>query len=135
MRTARLQAEEKLELALDSLKVGNVREYCEEKGVDRSYVYQLQRELKASAKEMWASRKMGRPPKEEPRNSDSERVAELTRQNQELKEQALRWRVQAELGYILADIFEAAGLLDDKRVKKNLRGRLKRYLLQRPSKR
>jgi transposase-like protein len=59
--TTRWTPEEKLQLVLDSYQADNVQAFCRELGIDRSYLYQLRRELQQFTLEGWGNRKVGRP--------------------------------------------------------------------------
>jgi hypothetical protein len=57
-------AEERLTMVLDSYGTDNVAAFCRERGLDRSYLYQLRGDLQETVLEAWAGRGPGRPPQE-----------------------------------------------------------------------
>lgn len=58
-------AEEKLALVLESYAAKNLARFCRERGIDRSYLYQLRADLEKIALEDWAGRRPGRPSEED----------------------------------------------------------------------
>jgi transposase-like protein len=103
--TTRWTPEEKLQLVLDSYQADNVQAFCRERGIDRSYLYQLRREHEQFTLEGWRSRKVGRPRNEtdgEPLEL-KQALEESRERYRELESEAAKLRVQAEMGHLLAD--------------------------------
>lgn len=108
-RAERLSPQRKLELVLGSYSTDNLAEYARSQGVDRSYLYQLRREVEQGALEAWAERKPGRPAKDEP--SAAELGAEndqLRRRLAEAQEAATAWELKAGVNEIYLRAAEAA---------------------------
>lgn len=99
----RLTAQEKLKLVLGSYQADNIADYCRVSKIDRSYLYQLRRELQDIALEGWDGRRPGRPPKAAD-NLDVVR-AELDQTRDLLaqaRDDATQWEIRSELqGYYL----------------------------------
>jgi hypothetical protein len=95
----RLTSQEKLQLVLSSYQAGNIVEYCRDNNIDRSYLYQLRRELEGSAVTGWEKRHPGRPSKADEVDGEAMK-AELEQTRQQLAEardEATKWEVRAEL--------------------------------------
>ena len=106
----RLTPSEKVALVLGSYKVNNIAAYCQEKNVDRSYLYQLRRELEAAALEEWTERRVGRPAKEDGSSLETLQMelGETRQQLQEARQEAVRWELRSEVqGYYLENIEKA----------------------------
>ena len=117
MKIERLTPQEKFELVIGSYQTDNVAEYCRQKGIDRSYLYQLRREHQAHATGAWEAKKPGRPPSE-PENITPEQVRELEHQCESLKEELDGARFERALACLALKHLDRAGALDDNRVKK-----------------
>ncbi len=121
----------KLALVLGSYATDNMAAYCQEKGIDRSYLYQLRRELEQNATEAWDAKKVGRPRKE--REEPTARERELEQRYQELEKEHQSVVIQNTLANLLMDLYEKAGLFEDKRLKKKLPPQVRKWLSQRRS--
>lgn len=119
MKIERLTPQEKFELVIGSYQSDNVAEYCRQKGIDRSYLYQLRREHQAHATGAWEAKKPGRPPSE-PDNITPEQVRELELQCESLKEELDGAKFERALACLALKHLDRAGALDDNRVKKKL---------------
>lgn len=119
MKSKRLTPQEKFDLVIGSHQSDNVADYCREKGIDRSYLYQLRRELEAGATGAWEAKKPGRPPAE-PDEIDSERVKELECRLNETQEQLKDAKFESALAGLIIERMDGAGAFDDKRIKKKL---------------
>lgn len=102
--TKRWTPEEKLQLVLDSYQAANVQAFCRERGIDRSYLYQLRREHEQFTLEGWGNRKVGRPRSETDEDplALKEALAESRERCRELEDRTAQLRVQAEMGHLLA---------------------------------
>ncbi len=115
----RLTPQEKFDLVIGSYQCDNVADFCREKGVDRSYLYQLRREHQAVATGAWESKKPGRPPVERD-EVDSESVKELQRRLGELEEQLDDAKFESALAGLIIKKMDSWGAFDDKQIKKKL---------------
>lgn len=87
-----LTPQQKLELVHGMNSANNVAEYAREVGVDRSYLYQLRREMEEGALQAWTNTVAGRPANSQPLSETLEQQqAEIAR----LDEQAKIWEARA----------------------------------------
>lgn len=119
MKSERLTPQEKFELVIGSYQTDNVAEYCREKGIDRSYLYQLRREHQEGATSTWEARKPGRPAREREEVS-LDRVKELEHRCESLEEELDDAKFEIALAGIMVDELDRLGVLNDKRIKKKL---------------
>lgn len=95
----RLSAQEKLQLVQGSYQAESVADYCRSNNIDRSYLYQLRRELEAAALAGWEERRPGRPAKSDVVDVEAT-LAELQQTREQLvlaRDEATKWEVRAEL--------------------------------------
>lgn len=103
--------EEKLRLVLGSYQVDNVAEYCRVEGIDRTYLYDLRRELEAGAKDTWAERRPGRPPSVGDDDDAEQLKQDLERTRKELelaREEAAKWEVRAKVEALYVRAYQEA---------------------------
>jgi hypothetical protein len=103
--TERLTPERKLELVQGLLKASNVKLYAEKVGYDRSYLYELKREMEQSALRTWTDTNPGRPSK--PPEPSEELCLEL----HEAKRSAVIWRLRAQAAEIVVEALQATGVV------------------------
>lgn len=117
--------EEKLRLVLGSYEVDNVAAYCEQVGIDRSYLYALRRELESSALTGWSEKRVGRPAKG-PEKDAGALEAELGQTREELakaQEEAAKWEIRSELNaFYVRTIQEHLGKKKSSKGRRNRRG-------------
>jgi transposase-like protein len=95
----------KLELVQGMLQAKNVTEYARRMGVDRSYLYELRREMEQVLLDAWARKTVGRPA-DTPPDPEVERLkAELV----ELDEKAKVWEVNARVSNFILEKLESVG--------------------------
>lgn len=106
----RLTAQEKLKLVLGSYQADNVADYCRANNIDRSYLYQLRRELEGIAMEGWEGRRQGRPAKAVGVDVDvlSKDLEETRQQLAQARKDATRWEVRSELQGFYLQVAEEA---------------------------
>ena len=107
MEKERLNPKRKLELVQGMMKSNNVKDYAAQMEVDRSYLYELRREMEEASLEAWSQKTVGRPRQPEP---DSD-IAQLRADLDESKEKAIVWEVRAKAADIILKAVEAAGAL------------------------
>ena len=102
----RLNSQQKLELVQGMNTASNVSEYAQERGVDRSYLYQLRREMEEAALQRWASTSPGRPlSAQQPAPEVEQLQAEVAR----LDEQAKVWEARAVVADWILDALDKVG--------------------------
>ncbi len=107
MENERLTPERKLELVLGMHQAKNVKEYAKQVGVDRSYLYELRREMEQVLLEAWSQKAVGRPPQPAP---DPE-ILRLQSELEQLDEKAKVWEVRARFSDIILEALESTGAL------------------------
>lgn len=105
-----LTPEEKLELVRGMRETDNVAEYARQRGIDRTYLYQLAKESDEGALELWSQKTVGRPARE---TADG---GTLARENHKLKKEAKRakkeakkWQVQALATGLILEFLDEIG--------------------------
>jgi len=95
----RLTAQEKLQLVLGSYQAQSVADYCRSQNIDRSYLYQLRRELESTAVAGWEERRPGRPAKVDDVDAGELRdeLEQARTQVAAARHEATKWEVRAEL--------------------------------------
>lgn len=101
---ARLSPQEKLELVQGMATASNVAEYARERGIDRSYLYQLRDELQGFALQGWEDTTPGRPPHQQPVSE----VEQLRAENVRLDEAAKVWEARAVVANWILDALNNA---------------------------
>lgn len=101
----RLNSQQKLELVQGMSMASNVAEYARERGVDRSYLYQLRRELEGFALHGWDDITPGRPSRQQP----APEVDQLQAENARLDEQAKVWEARAVVANWILDQLNKLG--------------------------
>lgn len=110
MENERLTPQRKLELVQGLIQAKNVTEYAAHVGVDRSYLYELRRELEQASLDAWSQKTVGRPPQPEPDPT----IAKLRAELEEMDEKAKVWEVRARAADLIINALDSAGV-----VKKN----------------
>jgi hypothetical protein len=65
----RLTPQRKLELLQGMIQAKNIKEYAEQVGLDRGYLYELRREMEQASLDTWSKKAIGRPPQPAPQSS------------------------------------------------------------------
>ena len=102
-----LTPQQKLELVQGMLKAKDVKKYAAEMGVDRSYLYELRREMERTMLEAWSQKNVGRPPAE----AVAPEVAELKAKVEQLEEEAKVWELNARVGEYVLEALKDEGLI------------------------
>jgi len=118
-KSERLTPQEKFELVIGSYQTDNVADYCREKDIDRSYLYQLRREHQESATSAWEAKKPGRPPNAFDEASP-ERVKELEKRCEALVEERDNLKLESAVAGLVLNVLDEAGAFEDKQIKKKL---------------
>lgn len=105
MENIRLTPQRKLELVKGMIAADNVTEYAANVGVDRSYLYELRREMEQASLNAWSQVTAGRPPQSAPGPS----ILELRAQLEESDERAKVWEVRARAADLVLNALESVG--------------------------
>lgn len=105
-RSERLTPQEKLELVQSMSTASNVAEYSRERGIDRSYLYQLRREWEEAALQSWSNTTAGRPPSTP---QPAPEVEKLLAENARLDEEAKVWEARAVVANWIVDALHKMG--------------------------
>lgn len=109
MENERLTPQQKLELVRGMNQATNVSAYAEQVGVDRTYLYELRRQMEESVLHTWSLKAVGRPSQPEPELSPD--IARLQAELAESEERSKVWEVRAKVADIILDVVEKAGAL------------------------
>ena len=107
LQNERLSPQRKLELVQGMHQAKNVKEYAEQVGVDRSYLYELRREMEQASLEAWSQRTVGRPSQPPP----DQEVVRLQTELEQLDEKATVWEARARFSGIILEALESVGAL------------------------
>lgn len=107
MENERLTPQRKLELVQGMNQATNVKEYAEQVGLDRGYLYELRREMEQASLDAWSQKTVGRPAKPAPDPDITRLQAELEASD----EKAKVWEARARTGEIILDALKSAGVL------------------------
>jgi hypothetical protein len=108
LQNERLTPERKLELMHGMRQAKNVKEYAEQVGVDRSYLYELRQEMDQAALAAWSQKTVGRPPQAPPPDQE---VVRLQTELEQLDEKAKVWEVRARFSGIILEALESVGAI------------------------
>lgn len=108
MEKEQLTPQRKLELVRGMNQAENIKEYAEQVGLDRSYLYELRREMEQASLAAWSQKTVGRPPSQPAPDPD---VVKLKAELEELDEKAKVWEVRARTGEIILDGLKKMGVL------------------------
>jgi hypothetical protein len=107
LENERLTPQRKLELVHGMNQAKNIKEYAKRVGVDRSYLYELRREMEQVSLDAWSQKAVGRPSQPPPDPDIMRLKAEL----EQLDEKAKVWEVRARFSDIILEALESVGAL------------------------
>src|SRR5579883_397162 len=107
MKEKQLTPQQKLELIRGLMMPKNVKKYAAEVGVDRSYLYQLRREMEQAVLDTWSQKAVGRPPEPAP----DPKLAELQAKIEQLDEESKVWEFRARVGECILEALQNAGVV------------------------
>lgn len=105
MENERLTPQRKLELVQGMIQAKNVTEYAAQVDVDRTYLYELRREMEQSSLDAWSQKSVGRPSQPEPDPA----IAELRAELEKMDEKAKVWEVRARAADLILNALESVG--------------------------
>lgn len=105
MENERLTPQRKLELVQGMIQAKNVTEYAAQVDVDRSYLYELHREVEDVMLSTWSQKTVGRPPQPEPDPA----IAKLKAELEKMDEKAKVWEVRARAADLIINALESVG--------------------------
>jgi hypothetical protein len=89
------------------IQAKNIKEYAEQVGLDRGYLYELRREMEQASLDTWSKKAIGRPPQPAP---DPD-IVRLQAKFEESDENAKVWEIRARAAEIILEVVKSAGVL------------------------
>jgi len=105
MENERLTPQRKLELMQRMSQAKNISEYAAQVGIDRSYLYELRREMEDVMLDTWSQKTVGRPSHPQPDPA----IAELQAKLEEMDEKAKVWEARARAADAILKALESDG--------------------------